>query len=366
MAKQIGALTGIRGVAAMWVVLLHASGYVSLDNVLSSSVMNVIKRGWLGVDLFFVLSGFVISYVHQADFVRLSVKEYARFLKLRLARIYPAHLVSTLLLIPIVLGAMFFSLYHFSDEVRESYSVSRLAYSLVLLNGWGFADSTGWNLPSWSVGSEWFAYLLFPFTAVILNRISSWISYALVIVGIFSLMVYLAVELEGMQQYMLGPSFVTLRVSSEFLVGCVLYNIFTRMRENILFDLGALASVIAIVVLSAIGVHSFYDFVIISLFATLVLCLSRSNGGAAYAFSHSGLLYLGKISYSIYLIHATVLIFWNQAFRYAVAVPHKTDVILVVAFYVTYLLACIAAGHTLYKLVEEPGRSFIRHRWIRT
>ena len=161
MAKQIGALTGIRGLAAIWVALLHASSYVLLDNALSSSVVNIIKRGWLGVDLFFVLSGFVISYVHQSDFARLGVKEYARFLKLRLARIYPAHLVSTLLLIPMVLGAMFFSPYHFSDEVQESYSVEKLGYSLALLNGWGFPNSIGWNIPSWSVGSEWCAEGIF-------------------------------------------------------------------------------------------------------------------------------------------------------------------------------------------------------------
>ena len=67
-SKQINTLTGVRGIAALWVVVLHGANYTSASTLLPEWTSNLINKGWLGVDLFFILSGFVIAYVHQKDF----------------------------------------------------------------------------------------------------------------------------------------------------------------------------------------------------------------------------------------------------------------------------------------------------------
>ena len=132
---QIHALTGIRGIAALWVVILHGATYVNASSVLPQWLSNIINKGWLGVDLFFILSGFVIAYVHQSDFVQLKFNSIKQFLKLRLARIYPAHLVATLILIPIVVTVTLFSFITLPANVLDNYDFKKFLFSLSLTNG---------------------------------------------------------------------------------------------------------------------------------------------------------------------------------------------------------------------------------------
>ena len=359
MARQIDSLTGVRGIAMSWVVLLHGSGYVSTESVLPESITDLIKMGWLGVDLFFLLSGFVISYVHQTDFTQFKANSYSRFLKLRLARIYPAHFVATMALLPVVAGATLFSIYEVTDS---QYSFSRLLYSLFLLNGWGLPNSVGWNIPSWSVGSEWFAYICFPFIAYVFNRLRSPWMHVLIIIMVFTLMITLAVFIEDMKQYMLGENLTLTRVTSEFLIGCSLFNIYRNVPEHKVFDFIALCSSVVMILLSATRIPPFYDFLIIGTFALLILSLSRSLTFAAKLFSISPLLYLGKISYSVYLTHATVLMIVNQIL---IRLLHQNldEVTYFWAFYLIYIACAIAVGHVLYVTVEQPARTYLRDRW---
>ncbi|MES9832427.1 MAG: acyltransferase [Candidatus Thiodiazotropha sp. DIVDIV] len=362
MAKQIDSLTGVRGIAAMWVVLLHGISYVSASAVMPGFVERVITKGWLGVDLFFILSGFVISYVHQSDFVQLDRSSISRFLKLRIARIYPAHFIAIIVLIPVVLGASLFSIYTFPEGADSQYTLSKFFYSLLLINGWGFPDSIGWNVPSWSVGSEWFAYLCFPFIAFIYNKMRNPWLHLLMIITIFCTMVALAVYLNDMQKYMLDEHLSLTRITSEFIIGCSLYNIHAKLKDSAFFDLTAITAASMAIVFASLGLSSFYDFLIIIAFAILLLSLSRSVGVAAKIFSTQPLIYLGKISYSIYLAHATTLMVFNQIFKRIVP-PDVGDALYLIMFYSIYIACSILAGHLLYSLIEKPARNYLRNKW---
>jgi peptidoglycan/LPS O-acetylase OafA/YrhL len=362
LVKQIDSLTGVRGIAAMWVVLLHGISYVNTSAVLPAYVENLIIKGWLGVDLFFILSGFVISYVHQSDFLQLNGSDISRFLKLRIARIYPAHFTATMVLIPVVFGATLFSIYSIPQGAESQYSLSKLFYSLLLINGWGFPDSIGWNVPSWSVGSEWFAYLCFPIIAFAYNKIKNPWHHLLLIILIFSTMVLLAALLNDMQKYMLDEYLSLTRIASEFVIGCSLYNIHARLQNHYFFDLTAIFAAVLVIVIAALGLSSFYDFLIIIAFALLLLSLSRSVDFAAKLFSNRTLLYLGRISYSIYLAHATILMVFNQIFKRLVS-PDVGDTVYLVAFYSIYIACSILAGHLLFTLIEKPARNYLRRKW---
>src|SRR5689334_9429569 len=93
------ALTGIRGVAALWVVLFH------LPNPLAGTAFaQVLSRGYLGVDLFFILSGFVLSYAYRDALPeKPMVRQALRFYAVRLARIYPLHVFVLALFVTIEL-----------------------------------------------------------------------------------------------------------------------------------------------------------------------------------------------------------------------------------------------------------------------
>jgi peptidoglycan/LPS O-acetylase OafA/YrhL len=364
MAKQhIDSLTGVRGVAALWVALLHGSRYVPIEPVLGRAVTNWVTSGWLGVDLFFVLSGFVIAYVHQTDFPRWDAARYWRFLKLRLSRLYPAHLVATLVLVPIVLSATSLSLYQFTPETRAEYTWPKLFFSLSLLNGWGFPDSIGWNVPSWSVGSEWFAYLLFPVLALAVNRVRSPLAHGALILAVFAAMIGISIWVRDGQTYMPGQSLTLLRVGSGFLIGCSIYNIHRCLRAGPAFDALALGATAAIVVLGAAGLPHFYDFLMVAAFAALILGLSLARGPAATLFSSAPAVYLGRISYSIYLIHLTVLMVVNQGLQRVLPSDLGASAHLTI-FALVYFAGFLTAGHLLYTWVEEPARTYLRRNWV--
>jgi len=342
--------------AALWVAFLHGRTAAPLDGLPFGPLGRLIGHGWLGVDLFFVLSGFIISYVHASDFSRVTWHAVKRFLALRLARIYPAHAVATLVLVPMLLVGV--TLLGYVPR-NDTFSLVRLGYSLTLLNGWGIPDSIGWNLPSWSVSSEWFAYLLFPLFAIALLRVGSRVANAGIAVATCLITVSLAVWLTGGSQYMLGEGLTLVRVSSEFFIGCCLLGIYRKSTPSRAYDWPALGGAAAVIVLGLLSPPPFWDFLFIVLFAITILGLSLATGPAAVVFGHPVLIYLGRVSYSLYLMHAIVLIVVHQVARHLF--PAGGLVAAAVAWLV-YLAAAIGAAHLLFTIVEEPARIWARRR----
>lgn len=359
ISKQIHALTGIRGIAALWVVALHGAEYTGVSALLPVWSSNLINKGWLGVDLFFILSGFVIAYVHQRDFHNLNYSLITNFLKLRLARIYPAHVVATLILVPVVLGATIFSIYSFSQEASASYGFKRLLFSITLTNGWGIPNSNSWNFPSWSVASEWFAYLIFPVIAWVLNKVKSANIFGTIICLTFILMYATAIIVNDGSQYMPKAEWILLRVVSEFLIGCCLFNLCDQVPKVFSSDLASFSLIGIIILLCMMGLPAFFDGLIIILFSLLILNLSRAEGIVARALSGNTMIYLGHISYSIYLTHFTVLIIFNQLFKRADFIEQSSLEYLFL-FYLGYIAISVISGHALFSLIENPCRRFLR------
>ena len=90
-ANAITHLTGLRTVAALMVMLLHLSQFHAnhLDNIIPS-----IGQGWLGVDIFFALSGYILAHVYKAAFRTISDKPYFVFLWRRFERLYPIYIAT--------------------------------------------------------------------------------------------------------------------------------------------------------------------------------------------------------------------------------------------------------------------------------
>jgi peptidoglycan/LPS O-acetylase OafA/YrhL len=353
--RQIDTLTGVRGLAALWVVFLHGRATPLLDGLPFGIVGNLIERGWLGVDLFFVLSGFIISYVHASDFPTITWPATKRFIALRLARIYPAHAAATLVLVPMLAVATVLLGYQPRDD---TFSLPRLWYSLTLLNGWGIPGSIGWNLPSWSVSSEWFAYLLFPIITLGLGRVRSRTVSAGIALATCAVTISLAIWLTGATHYVLGERYTLVRVSSEFLIGCCLLGIYRASTPGRGYDWVALGGTLGVVVLALSAPGHFWEFLFIMLFGVTILALSLSSGPAIAVFGHPILIYLGRVSYSLYLVHAIVLIVVHQL---AQRLLHPGLVSSGVAWLV-YLAAAIGSAHLLFTTVEEPARTWARRR----
>lgn len=148
---RFDALDSLRGICAYLVVLFHFQTSGIITNI------SFVKNGWLFVDFFFVLSGFVIS----ASYGRRLENGFplARFLFLRLGRIYPLHIV----VLAAFLAMEIFGTFFHGLSPREPFSGSRTPYDLImsvfLLQTFNLTDGLSWNNPSWSIAAEFWTYV---------------------------------------------------------------------------------------------------------------------------------------------------------------------------------------------------------------
>ena len=155
--RDIKGLTGLRGYAALMVCLHHYNYRKS-----GTLFYDIVAKGDWGVIVFFVLSGFVLAYVYQ-DWFKLGLhkSDFTHFIRLRLARVYPLHLIMLLLWGLLILCGRI--------AITENDSPYTFILNLTLTHAWGFTPSLSWNLPSWSISSEFFCYLLFPLLIVLVR-----------------------------------------------------------------------------------------------------------------------------------------------------------------------------------------------------
>jgi peptidoglycan/LPS O-acetylase OafA/YrhL len=359
-SRQIDALTGVRGFAALWVAAFHGSGTLFANPRLPVALANFIHGGWLAVDLFFVLSGFVISYAHLDEFAAPSVARIGRFLKLRIARIYPAHLVVALLWVPIV-AAAWLSGRSLSGGLAQSFNLCTFLYAVTLTNGWGLPLSQGWNLPTWSVGSEWFAYLSFPLLAWRLQKVPAAASQIACAAITLLFTTGLALFVNHGSQYMLPQSFTLVRVVSEFFIGCCAYGVFRRRRSTWRVAWIPWTGILGSLALACSGRHGLVDGLFILLFGLVVLGLGVTTAGILVrSLACAPAVHLGKISYSIYLVHGMVIVVLREVPGLLTGWGGAHPLLL----WPIYLLAVVIAGHMLYRSVEEPARRYLRARWV--
>ena len=159
MRSEIRSLTGLRGLAALWVMIGHYIG----DGPASQTVRDVVEHMYLAVDIFMVLSGFVLARSHDGDFqVPATVRQAVRFVLRRIARIYPIYLLSSFVCALLVVTGI---------DVWGSpvLSAPMILTNLAMAQSWG-GPYDGLNAVSWSISTEWAANLLFPVFGVLFMR----------------------------------------------------------------------------------------------------------------------------------------------------------------------------------------------------
>src|SRR5690349_10358782 len=152
---DLPALTGIRGVAAWFVVLYHIR--LGLAWALPPEALAVLSKGYLAVDLFFMLSGFVLWLNYSNRLRAGGIGTAPAFLLRRIARIWPLHLV-------MLAGAIAFVLAVAATgrEPSDHYPWGELPLHLLLIQNWGFTNALTWNDPAWSISCELAAYMMLP------------------------------------------------------------------------------------------------------------------------------------------------------------------------------------------------------------
>ncbi len=302
---QLPSLTALRGVAAFWVVIYHYS-VQCLPNLDVVPHTYLIHKGYLAVDMFFMLSGFVMTHVYHRAFSESVTRNYRSFLFARVARIYPLHLLILLLFVAtavasqLTAGTPIDSLHNV--PLRGSESVSAFVANVFMLQGLD-AGQLSWNYPSWSISVEFMAYLLFPFALPAIWRASDKAKIA-VALFLFALLGLLAFLTKGNFDQWDGP-ITLLRCLPEFILGTLLYCAFQAVPRGSFLDRDATAFGVLLMIILCLHAGA-PDLLIACLFAVLVLTAVLNSGSFAAAANTPSLIWLGDISYSLYLVHGFI------------------------------------------------------------
>lgn len=343
-ADTIRPLTSLRFFAAVWVILY--SYWSALDGAVP---IGFIEKGYLGVDLFFILSGFILSHVYMASLAEGRFR-YDAFLVNRWARVYPLHL-ATLCFAILLWGAA--TLKGMTVD-RNLVNWPSLPAHLFLVQAWGLAPEAAFNHPSWSISAEWFAYLLFPvFGAVAWSlRARPWVAVGLSVTFLISL--YMIFEtIMGFALTSATVFWGALRIVPTFMLGCALYLVWRadRLAPRLAVIGAAIFSLMVIVVAS----WGRIDALIVPLLGLMLLCVSRfANDGPL---GNRVLVYLGEVSFAMYMVYVP----WKWVYLNAMGMVLGTgDAPLPLLWWAIGLIAIVPVAMLAHHIIELPLRRVVR------
>jgi len=348
-------LTIGRGIAALLIVLYHLDSHLG-DPL--RAVLPAIGYAPLGVDFFFCLSGFVLAHVHRAS-LEAGTYDHAGFVVKRLARVYPLHLAT--LLGALALAAVGHLL---GQDPATHDSVGNFLANLFMVHAWGTTGGLSWNQPSWSISAEWGAYLVFPFAAIIVLRLRSDLVRIAVALAFYLAAEAVALRFIGHDLAGLTYDFGILRIAPGFFAGIVIHGLVRsvardgRVHPDLALPLAA-AAVVAMVAAAMLDVPGFAILLAMPVVIGLV-ALADTGRRPGTRFGRA-MVYLGEISYAIYLVHGLVL----SAVFSALARIGLGGGVRAIAAIVLSVGGTLGAAAIAHVAIELPARRAIMAWWTK-
>jgi len=358
-ANKILSLESLRGIAALSVALYHCKNGIFRE-------VSFITNAWLMVDFFFVLSGFVIALNYQNK-IR-SPREIYNFQLKRFFRLYPLHIF-------ILFSFLMVEVAKYIMQVKFDMMANNPAFSINDLSSFisqiflihNFTDQGGtWNFVSWSISAEFYTYLLFAFVVAIF-RAKNLINLAscLLVIGSFMFLYEAKTNITPDLHINTGP----MRCVFAFFLGVLTVNIFNLVKDKLTFKSSlfpVLSLLIVFATVSYFGDNDSLSSLFLPFVFTLtifIISLTHTDTLVSKALGNKSLIYLGTISYGVYMIHPLVWWVFTQVMRFVFKVPTSTDaegnalitldnMVLETGIVVFGLILIIFLAHLSYKFIE--------------
>jgi peptidoglycan/LPS O-acetylase OafA/YrhL len=362
--SDIHALNGARALPPLVLVLFHfceQRGYFSVR-----AIDLFVGKGYLWVEFFFALSGFILIHVYGARF---KMSGYVTFLKTRLARLYPLHLATLLLLLAFVwftraIAPLTGHTSIFDQPYHPIVSGITFVANLFLVQAWNLCPYLSWNAPAWFVSVEFLLCILFPVYAF-LARGGRRRGILLIGAGIAGLVALAATSgNDGLDITFHNGIF---RGMAGFAVGAGMAVVYRGLKRidihlvNVL-QVGVFAGLIFSIYFGGER-HTGNDVVVAAWMMALIFVLALDKGVVARVFQTGVLTRLGEWSYAIYLVQfpllqalRTIRQYYPPEFRvlgeYSGAVQWAEAGVL--------LAAAIGLGAALTIFIERPAHARLR------
>ncbi len=331
-AEHLPALTGLRFVLALWVILHHLTGpgmrLEAMAERWPHPLYALVRGGYLAVATFFVLSGFVLARSYGAG--AWHGGRLRRYAVARFARIYPVYALSFAMVAPFVVAD------------RAPGKPALIANYGLLLQGWTGHLPVGWNTPAWSLSCEVFFYIAFPLAVAASRRVPP---YAL---ATAACLLTPALAAAGVPD-----EWKPLVHFSDFLMGIAAAALYERLAGASrrpsgywLYLPGAAAGALFIAFPQLLPGRVDLNSALRPLNAMLLVGFALGTGVVARVLSSSPAVFLGKSSYSMYILHVPLL-WWVR--RWCPAISP--------AAYVTLVILISGA---VYRYFEEPASRYLR------
>lgn len=364
------ALDGWRGICAVLVALHHFHVNSHLFHI------PLVRNGYLFVDFFFVLSGFVVSHSwghripHMADF--------GRFMARRFARVWPLHAVVLALFVVMEIGKAVAlnrtSLMADNPPFTGETSMVAIVSNLFLVHALGLHDRATWNYPSWSISTEFYTYAVFGLLCLAgliqrLRHLALVAAVAAVVVALFSDEWLHTIADLGFFRCVYG-----------FFIGCAVYRLVTRhgprLPAGTLAETAAVAAVVLVMSASPKGAPLSMAAPLV--FGAAVAVFAAEAGGLSRLLRGALPQALGAWSYSIYLLHSLVLVVIGRMVNLAqrlgevsltepIMVNGESRPLLILggpwggdAAILAYLLVVAGLSALSWRWIERPGQRFFK------
>ena len=344
-------LTFTRFIAALAIVFFHHHHGIFSTNI---NLIEVLKEKFnLGVSYFFVLSGFVMMLAYGNKPV-INAKQY--YIN-RFARIYPLHIFSSILFIvvSVLISLNYLDNYHFP-------TIDIIIKQLLLIQTWFPLDSLTMNIVAWSISVELFFYICFPFLLNNFIQKYSLIAVSVVIICFWVISqtymnwFYLSHLVSIYEKFFL--MYNPLLHLNQFCIGLLLgkYLVLNHSKLKGKYDIAIIIAVLLTVAMIYCLKNFFVHNGLIAInFVVIISLISINEGLITKVFRTKIFIYLGEISFAIYLLQTVVFDLSLKIFK----VIHITNAYLV---FFTSLMILIIAAYFSYKYIEIPLKNKIRNK----
>lgn len=352
--KELKALTGLRAVAAIWVLFFHSS--IGSLTFVPASVATILTAGYAAVSLFFVLSGFILTYNYfPMESSPQPHKRSSRYFVARFARIAPVYWLG------FILGALSGGPWIFAANAQV-FPLWLNVLTFFGLQSWTLAWD--WiNFPSWSVSCEIFFYATLPFLLHLLNRMNPKAAYVLLPIAAIvatAIGVIGTYHVASRSPFEYAVRFMPIFRWPEFVAGVLLGYLYKLGRTPKWIeahgDLVATAgAILASIVIVAFHYYTFLHSGGLTIpFLLIIIGLAYASGTLYWILSNPLAITLGEASYSLYILQIPLKDFINKSWTAFTGEVDKPVWLRAVTF-----VAIIVCSVIVNKVFENPARRAI-------